>query len=174
MDARGAPRERSILAVSSTVGVHGNAGQANYAAAKAGLIGLAKAVAREWGQFGVRCNAVAFGFIDTRLTKAPERVRIGEEEVRLGIPGGVPAEVIRATVPLRRMGTTADAAGAITLLCSPLAGYITGQVRPRGPRAPPPALGASSAPDPRARTHTDALQSIVGAQVLEVDGGVAM
>ena len=129
MESRGAACERSILTVSSTVGVHGNAGQANYAAAKAGLIGLTKAVAREWGQFRIRCNAVAFGFIDTRLTKAPESVAIGGEKVMLGIPGGVSEEVIRKSVPLRRMGTTADAAGAITLLCSPLASYITGQVR---------------------------------------------
>ena len=124
----GTPRPRSITIVSSTVGVHGNAGQANYSAAKSGAIGLAKTVAKEWGQFNIRCNAVAFGFVDTRLTKKPERTTIGGEEITLGIPGGVPDEVVKKTVPLRRMGTTGDAAGAIVLLSSPLASYITGQV----------------------------------------------
>lgn len=110
--ASGAARPRSIALVSSTVGVHGNAGQANYAAAKSGVLGLAKAVAREWGQFNIRCNALAFGFIETRLTKKPERTTIGEEEITLGIPGGVSDEFVRGAVPLRRMGTAAEAAGS--------------------------------------------------------------
>lgn len=66
------PRLRCIINISSTSGTHGNAGQANYATAKAGVVGLTKAVAKEWGPFGVRCNALAFGLIDTRLTRSKE------------------------------------------------------------------------------------------------------
>jgi 3-oxoacyl-[acyl-carrier protein] reductase len=121
---------RKIVNVSSTSGMNGNAGQANYSAGKLGIVGLTKSLAKEWGQFKVNCNAVAFGFIETRLTaaKADENVmEIDGEKVQLGIP-----EQLRGMgamlIPLGRPGTPEEAAGAIFLLCTPWANYIHGQV----------------------------------------------
>jgi len=121
---------RCVINVSSTSGLHGNLGQANYATAKMGIVGLTKTLAKEWGAFGVRCNAVAFGYIDTRLTQARERgasVRVGEREVALGIPEQLRGAVM-AGIPLGRAGTVEEAAGGILLLASPFAGYINGHV----------------------------------------------
>ena len=120
--------QRSIIIVSSTVGIHGNAGQVNYSAAKAGVVGLVKSIAKEWGQFQIRCNAVAFGYIDTRLTRTPENVSLGDKSITLGIPGGISHNIIQNMIPLRRLGSAHEAAGAILLLVSPFASYITGQV----------------------------------------------
>jgi len=126
------PRDRSIVNVSSTSGLHGNLGQANYAFAKAGVTGLTKTVAKEWGGFGVRCNAVAFGMIDTRMTQAAsETVAVDGVDVAQGLPDHVAAawrdpKLLKATVPLGRVGTPDEAAGAVALLCSPLATYVTG------------------------------------------------
>src|ERR687894_66972 len=121
---------RKIVNVSSTSGMNGNAGQANYSAGKLGIVGLTKTLAKEWGQFKVNCNAVAFGFIETRLTaaKADENVmEIDGEKVQLGIP-----EQLRGMgtmlIPLGRAGTPAEAAGGIFLLCTPWANFIHGQV----------------------------------------------
>jgi len=128
----GAPAHRAIINISSTTGTHGNAGQANYATAKAGVVGLTKAVAKEWGPFGVRCNAIAFGLIDTRLTRPKEQgeaIQVGGKSVALGIPqaDNYWAQV-KASIPLRRVGSAEEAAGAILALASPLSAYITGQV----------------------------------------------
>jgi 3-oxoacyl-[acyl-carrier protein] reductase len=121
---------RKIVNVSSTSGMNGNAGQANYSSGKLGVVGLTKTLAKEWGQFKVNCNAVAFGFIETRLTaaKADENVmEIDGEKVQLGIP-----EQLRGMgtmlIPLGRAGTPEEAAGAIFLLCTPWANFIHGQV----------------------------------------------
>ena len=134
----GAPRERVIINVSSTTGIHGNSMQANYATAKAGVVGLTKTVAKEWGGFGVRCNAVAFGYMQTRLTASRDATAAAGEAVRLpdgttlqvGVKGVDFEEVAKATVPLKRMGTVQEAAGAMLLLASPHAGYITGVCLP--------------------------------------------
>jgi 3-oxoacyl-[acyl-carrier protein] reductase len=121
---------RKIVNVSSTSGMNGNAGQANYSAGKLGIVGLTKTLAKEWGQFKVNCNAVAFGFIETRLTaaKADENVmEIDGEKVQLGIP-----EQLRGMgtmlIPLGRAGTPEEAAGGIFLLCTPWANFVHGQV----------------------------------------------
>lgn len=119
---------RCIVNVSSTSGLHGNIGQANYATAKLGIVGLTKTVAKEWGPFGIRCNAVAFGYIDTRLTQAKEsgdHIEVDGQEVPLGIPGHL-RDMMTHLIPLGRAGTPEEAAGAILLLASPLAAYITG------------------------------------------------
>ncbi|KAF8976093.1 hypothetical protein BGZ46_008581 [Entomortierella lignicola] len=125
---------RSIVNVSSTSGLHGNVGQANYATAKAGIVGLTKTVAKEWGSFGVRCNTVAFGHIETRLTRAKENgeaVVIDGQKIALGIPMGAkkdlpPPAAMFADVPLKRAGQVDEAAGSILLLVTPFASFITG------------------------------------------------
>jgi len=132
----GAPvSNRCIVNVSSTSGLHGNIGQANYAAAKMGIVGLTKTVAKEWGPLGIRCNAVAFGFVDTRLTRPQEAqeeaIEIDGRELLLGIPRKVRDLLDRdigQRIPLARPATVEEAAGGIVLIASPLASYITGHV----------------------------------------------
>eukprot|EP00884_Botryococcus_braunii_P002497 jgi/Botrbrau1/12248/Bobra.0361s0011.1 len=131
IDADGVAKQRCIINVSSTSGTHGNGGQANYSTAKAGVIGLTKTVAREWGPYNVRCNAVTYGYINTRLTqdKGAAKIKVGNEEVKLGIPGGeaMAAAAAEMMIPLKRIGTPEEAAGAMLLLASPYASFITGQ-----------------------------------------------
>jgi 3-oxoacyl-[acyl-carrier protein] reductase len=121
---------RKIVNVSSTSGMFGNAGQANYAAGKLGTVGLIKTIAKEWGQFKVNANAVAFGFIETRLTSAKNdenQMEIDGEKVQLGIPEQL-AAMGKMLIPLGRAGTPEEAAGAIFFLCSPWSNYVHGQV----------------------------------------------
>jgi 3-oxoacyl-[acyl-carrier protein] reductase len=121
---------RKIVNVSSTSGMFGNAGQANYAAGKLGVVGLTKTIAKEWGQFKVNANAVAFGFIETRLTSAKDdenTMEIDGEKVQLGIPEQL-AQMGKMLIPLGRAGTPEEAAGAIFFLCSPWSNYVHGQV----------------------------------------------
>lgn len=103
----------SIINMASVVGVHGNAGQSNYAASKAGLIALAKSIGQELGSRGVRANAIAPGFIDTAMTQA--------------LPDNVRAEWIKK-IPLRRGGTVEDIANVATFLASDMSSYVSGQV----------------------------------------------
>ncbi|MGH9454311.1 MAG: SDR family NAD(P)-dependent oxidoreductase [Terriglobia bacterium] len=128
--AGGTARARKIVNVSSTSGTRGNFGQANYAAAKAGVVGLTKTLAREWGPFNIQVNAVAFGVIDTRLTRPKdhgEKLRRGDTEIALGIPTAIRESAI-SQIPLGRPGTPQEAAGAILFLASPLSDYVSGQV----------------------------------------------
>ena len=113
--ARGMMKRRSgsIVNVSSIVGLHGNPGQANYSASKAGIIGLTKALARELGNRGVRANVVAPGYVDTRLTQ------VIADELK---------ELMLANTPLGRFGRPEDIAGAVRFLCSEEASFITGEV----------------------------------------------
>jgi 3-oxoacyl-[acyl-carrier protein] reductase len=121
---------RKVVNVSSISGTMGNAGQANYSAAKAGVVGLTKTLAKEWGGFKINVNAVAFGYIETRLTASKEDsnvMEIGGEQVQLGIPDQM-RQMAPVTIPLGRPGTPEEAAGGVFLLCSPWANYIHGQV----------------------------------------------
>jgi len=124
---RGTVPCRKIINVSSTSGVAGNAGQANYAAAKMGIVGLTKTVAKEWGQFNITCNAVAYGFIDTRLTQDKEKGESAAPGIALGIPKQS-RELVLRQIPLGRAGKPEDAAGPVLFLASPLSDYVTGAV----------------------------------------------
>jgi 3-oxoacyl-[acyl-carrier protein] reductase len=113
--ARGMMKRRSgsIVNISSIVGVHGNPGQTNYSASKAGIIGLTKALARELGVRGVRANVVAPGYVDTRLT------HVIADDMK---------DTMLASTPLGRFGQPGDVAGAVRFLCSDEASFITGEV----------------------------------------------
>ncbi|MEZ5075331.1 MAG: SDR family oxidoreductase [Solirubrobacterales bacterium] len=121
---------RKIVNITSVSGTMGNAGQANYSAAKAGVTGLTKTIAKEWGQFKVNCNAIAFGFVETRLTAAKEEAGAIEREgerIELGIPAQM-REMGKMMIPLGRPAQPAEAAGPVLLLCSDYANFIHGQV----------------------------------------------
>jgi 3-oxoacyl-[acyl-carrier protein] reductase len=127
---RGEEVFRKSVNVSSTSGMMGNAGQANYAAGKAGVVGMTKTLAKEWGQFKVNCNAIAFGFIETRLTASKEEsntMEVGGEKVQLGIPDQLRG-MAQMLIPLGRPGTPEEAAGGVFFLCSPWSNYVHGQV----------------------------------------------
>jgi 3-oxoacyl-[acyl-carrier protein] reductase len=122
---------RKIINITSISGTMGNAGQANYSSAKAGVTGLTKTVAKEWGGFKINCNAIAFGFVETRLTQAKEKGEKieapGGEEVELGIPEQMRA-MASAIIPLGRPTTPDEAVGPVLFLASPLSNYVHGQI----------------------------------------------
>ena len=121
---------RKVVNVTSISGTQGNVGQINYAAAKSGLVGLTKTLAREWGPFKVNVNAVAFGFVDTRLTASADEgatIELGGQAIKLGIPQQM-RELAPTIIPLGRAGTPEEAAGAIFFLCSPWSNFVQGQV----------------------------------------------
>jgi 3-oxoacyl-[acyl-carrier protein] reductase len=127
---QGVENFRKIVNISSTSGVMGNAGQANYSSGKSAVVGLTKTLAKEWGQFKINVNAVAFGFIETRLTAPKEgdsTVEIGGEQVKIGIPEQM-RQMAMMLIPLGRPGTPEEAAGGVFFLCSPWSNFITGQV----------------------------------------------
>jgi 3-oxoacyl-[acyl-carrier protein] reductase len=121
---------RKVVNISSTSGVYGNAGQANYSTAKAGIMGLTRAMAKEWGRYKVNVNAVAFGLIMTRLTETPADAGGTIDIAGRPIKVGVRPEVLKnaeALIPLGRGGTPAEAAGAVYLFCIPESNYVSGQ-----------------------------------------------
>jgi len=135
-------RPRKIVNISSTSATRGNFGQGNYAAAKAGVIGLTRTLAREWGPFNIQVNCAAFGLIDTRLTQAKEGGAKFEHHplrpanspanaapvtIELGIPSEIRAATLKL-IPMGRPGTPREAAGVILFFASPLSDYVSGQV----------------------------------------------
>jgi 3-oxoacyl-[acyl-carrier protein] reductase len=121
---------RKVVNVSSISGTMGNAGQANYSAAKSAVVGLTKTLAKEWGQFKINVNAVAFGFVETRLTAAKEEGGTFEkdgQEIKLGIPEQM-RQMASMLIPLGRPATPEEAAGGVFFLCSPWSNYVHGQV----------------------------------------------
>jgi 3-oxoacyl-[acyl-carrier protein] reductase len=121
---------RKVVNVSSISGTMGNAGQANYSSGKSGVVGLTKTLAKEWGQFKINVNAVAFGFVETRLTASKEEggtFQKDGEEIKLGIPEQM-RQMAAMLIPLGRPATPEEAAGGIFFLCSPWSNYVHGQV----------------------------------------------
>jgi 3-oxoacyl-[acyl-carrier protein] reductase len=120
---------RKIVNISSTSGTFGNPGQANYSSGKAGVVGLTKTIAKEWGQFKINVNAVAFGFIDTRLTQAKvegNTMQKDGETIQLGIPEQMRG-MASALIPLGRPASPEEAAGGVFFFCSPWSDYVHGQ-----------------------------------------------
>jgi 3-oxoacyl-[acyl-carrier protein] reductase len=121
---------RKIVNVSSISGTMGNAGQANYSSGKAAVVGLTKTLAKEWGQFKINVNAVAFGWIETRLTASKDSentMEIDGQTVQLGIPEQM-RSLAPMMIPLGRPGTPQEAAGGVFFLCSPWSNFVHGQV----------------------------------------------
>jgi 3-oxoacyl-[acyl-carrier protein] reductase len=121
---------RKVVNISSLAGVGGNAGQLGYGSAKAGINGMTRVLAKEWGRFKVNVNSVAFGLIRTRLTAAAAgsgAIQIAGREIKVGVNPDV-LKTMELGIPLGRGGTPKEAAGAVYLFCIPESDYISGQV----------------------------------------------
>ena len=122
---------RKVVNITSIAGTDGNPGQAGYSSGKAGVIGLTKTLAKEWGRYNVNVNAVGFGLIQTRLVQDMNATGAGMEmhghHIRLGVQPSL-LESVKTSCPLGRLGTPEEAAGAVLFFCSPLSDYVTGEV----------------------------------------------
>lgn len=122
---------RKVVNISSTSGVNGNPGQVNYSSGKAGIMGMTRTLAKEWGRFDVTVNAVAFGYIQTRLTTPLQEgeggsIDVQGRTVKVGIQAGRLA-ALNQMIPLGRGGTPEEAAGSVYMFCSPDSDYVSGQ-----------------------------------------------
>jgi 3-oxoacyl-[acyl-carrier protein] reductase len=122
---------RKVVNITSIAGTDGNPGQAGYSSGKAGVIGLTKTMAKEWGRYNVNVNAVGFGLIETRLTQpltgAGATIEVEGRHIAVGVQPKV-LESVKAVCPLGRAGTPEEAASAVLFFCSPLSDYVTGEV----------------------------------------------
>ena len=122
---------RKVVNITSIAGTDGNPGQAGYSSGKAGVIGLTKTMAKEWGRYNVNVNAVGFGLIETRLvqpiTGENAKMQMHGHDIRLGVQPSM-LESVKSACPLGRLGTPDEAAGAVLFFCSPLSDYVTGEV----------------------------------------------
>jgi 3-oxoacyl-[acyl-carrier protein] reductase len=129
--AEGRTVMRKVVNITSIAGTDGNAGQAGYSSGKAGVIGLTKTMAKEWGRYNVNVNAVGFGLIQTRLiqpiTGEGASIDIKGRSIAVGVQPKV-LETVQNACPLGRLGTAEEAASAVLFFCSHLSGYITGEV----------------------------------------------
>jgi 3-oxoacyl-[acyl-carrier protein] reductase len=129
--AAGARVMRKVVNITSIAGTDGNPGQVGYSSGKAGVIGLTKTLAKEWGRYNVNVNAVGFGLIETRLVQPLNgqgaSMEMHGHQIRLGVQPSL-LESIRSACPLGRLGTPEEAAGAVLFFCSPLSDYVTGEV----------------------------------------------
>jgi 3-oxoacyl-[acyl-carrier protein] reductase len=122
---------RKVVNITSIAGTDGNAGQAAYGSGKAGVIGLTRTLAKEWGRYNINVNAVGFGLIETRLTQVltdqESNIEMRGHSIRVGVQAEM-LESVKTACPLGRLGTPAEAAGAVLFFCSPLSDYVTGEV----------------------------------------------
>jgi 3-oxoacyl-[acyl-carrier protein] reductase len=122
---------RKVVNISSVAGIGGNAGQTNYSVAKAGIIGMTKTLSKEWGRMRVNVNAVAYGFIRTRMTEVTAdsnaKINIEGRDIKVGINPDL-MKSMETQIPLGRAGTPEDAAGAVYMFCIPESNYISGQM----------------------------------------------
>lgn len=122
---------RKVVNISSIAGLYGNVGQVNYSSAKSGIIGMTRTLAKEWGRYNVNVNAVAFGFIETRLTEVAANgdatIDIEGREIKVGVNPQL-LETLKATIPLGRPGTPDEAAGSVVMFTYPESDYISGQI----------------------------------------------
>jgi 3-oxoacyl-[acyl-carrier protein] reductase len=122
---------RKVVNITSISGTDGNPGQIGYSSGKAGIIGLTKTLAKEWGRYNVNVNAVGFGLIETRLVQPLNgqgaSMEMHGHQIRLGVQPGL-LDSVKSACPLGRLGTPEEAAGAVLFFCSPLSDYVTGEV----------------------------------------------
>lgn len=121
---------RKVVNITSVSGVDGIAGQSGYGSGKAGVIGLTKVLAKEWGRYNVNINAVGFGFIETRLTQPlsdAAEIDVKGQKIKVGVQAGA-IEAMKQRCPLGRFGTVEEAAGPVLFFCSPLSDYVSGEV----------------------------------------------
>jgi 3-oxoacyl-[acyl-carrier protein] reductase len=122
---------RKVVNITSIAGTDGNPGQSGYSSGKAGVLGLTRTLAKEWGRYNVNVNAVGFGLIETRLTQVlrdkESSIEMRGHSIRVGVQAEM-LESVKTACPLGRLGTPAEAASAVLFFCSPLSDYVTGEV----------------------------------------------
>ncbi len=122
---------RKVVNITSIAGTDGNPGQIAYSTAKAGVLGLTRTMAKEWGRYNVNVNAVGFGLIETRLVvqRSPgdASLHMRGTDIKIGVPPDA-LQALEKEIPLGRLGTPDEAAGAVLFFCSPLSDYVTGEV----------------------------------------------